>query len=91
MSDGDPYLFDDLADPLPVPTAPVYTTPIEQATFDIMELVDGFFRAAVTVEEYDTVQRKVKSILLEAFDEKKSSPCGRAPLLIVRDEYSERG
>ena len=95
---SDPYLFDDLfdelADELPVTPATVYTTPIEQATFDIMELVDGFFRSSVTVEEYDTIQRNVKKILTEAFDEKKSSPCGnsgRAPLLVVRDEYSERG
>ena len=71
MSDGDPYLFDDLADALPVTPATVYTNPIEQATFDIMELVDGFFRASVTVEEYDEVQRNVKKILTEAFDEKK--------------------
>jgi hypothetical protein len=88
---SDPYLFDELADELPVTPAPVYTTPIEQATFDIMELVDGFFRSSVTVEEYDGIQRNVKKILTEAFDEKKSSPSVRAPLLIVRDEYSERG
>lgn len=73
---SDPFLFeelDDLADALPVTPTVVYTTPIEQATFDIMELVDSFFRASVTVEEYDEVQRKVKSILLEAFDEKKEN------------------
>ena len=88
---SDPFLFeelDDLADALPDTPRPVYTTPIEQATFDIMELVDGFFRASVTVEEYDGIQRKVKSILLEAFDEKKtvpSSPHG-SPLLVVRHD-----
>ena len=85
---ADPYLFDDLADDLPLSPRPVYTTPIEQATFDIMELVDGCFRASVTVEEYDTVQRKVKSILLEAFDEKKpvSPPAHGSPLLVVRHD-----
>jgi hypothetical protein len=74
MPSDDPYLFDDLADALPVTPVPVYTTPIEQATFDIMELVDGFFRASVTVEEYDGIQKNVKKILTEAFDEKKPSP-----------------
>lgn len=83
---SDPFLFeelDDLADALPVTPATVYTTPIEQATFDIMELVDGFFRSSVTVEEYDGIQRKVKSILLEAFDEKKDTP---AHALLSRPE-----
>lgn len=59
MSD-DPYLFDDLADALTPTAKPVYTSPIEQATFDIMETVDAYFRASVTVEEYDAVQKKVK-------------------------------
>ena len=85
---SDPYLFDDLADDLPLSPRPVYTTPIEQATFDIMELVDGFFRASVTVEEYDGIQKKVKSILLEAFDEKKPipPPAHGSPLLVVRHD-----
>ena len=85
---ADPYLFDDLADALPLPERPVYTTPIEQATFDIMELVDSFFRSSVTVEEYDEVQRNVKKILTEAFDEKKpvSSPAHGSPLLVVRHD-----
>lgn len=88
---SDPYLFDDLSDALPATPRPVYTTPIEQATFDIMELVDGFFRAAVTVEEYDEVQRKVKSILSEAFDEKKpvSPPAHGSPLLVVRHDSQD--
>lgn len=88
----DPFLFDELADDSELSTSdepekPVYTSPIEQATFDIMETVDAFFRASVTVEEYDAVQKKVKGILTEAFNEKKPvSPtsCGR-PLLLVRD------
>ena len=87
MPSDDPYLFDDLSDPLPSPPAPVYTTPVEQATFDIMELVDSFFRASVTVEEYDCIQKKVKGILLEAFDEKNNSAachCKRT-LLLLRD------
>ena len=76
----DPYLFDDLAtDPaLAPPAKPVYTSPIEQATFDIMELVDGYFRAAVTVEEYDAVQKKVKWILTEAFDDREKTAPHRA-------------
>lgn len=84
----DPYLFDDLADALPVTPVQVYTTPIEQATFDIMESVDAFFRSSVTVEEYDTVQKKVKSILTEAFCEKKdpASSAGRRALLVVPDQ-----
>lgn len=74
---SDPFLFeelDDLADALPSTPTVVYTTPIEKATFDIMELVDSFFRASVTVEEYDGIQRNVKKILTEAFDEKKPEP-----------------
>jgi len=88
MPYDDPYLFDDLADALPPPPEVVYTTPIEQATFDIMELVDSFFRAAVTVEEYDEVQRNVKKILTEAFDEKKPAPppAHGSPLLVVRHD-----
>lgn len=93
MSADDPFLFDELADDAALSTSdepekPVYTTPIEQATFDIMETVDAFFRASVTVEEYDAMQKKVKGILTEAFNEKKTvSPtsCGR-PLLLVRDD-----
>jgi len=88
MSDGDPFLFDDLAEPLPEPATRVYTTPIEQAVFDIMELVDGLFRASVTVEEYDDVQSKVKDILLEATREKDSDPSlpRKRPLLLVRHD-----
>lgn len=93
MDSNDPFLFSELSSPLPeAPVAftpvPVYTTPIEQATFDIMELVDSFFRSSVTVEEYDGIQRKVKSILLEAFDEKKpvSPPAHGSPLLVVRHD-----
>ena len=84
----DPFLFDDLADPLPPDPEPVYTTPIEQAVFDIMELVDGFFRSSVTVEEYDDVQRKVKEILLEVTREKNTDPSlpRKRPLLIVRND-----
>ena len=94
---ADPFLFDDMKgddlsdseiEELAPPSVPVYTTPIEQAVFDIMEEVDAFFRASVTVEEYDGVQKKVKGILLEAFDDKKNSDnrsCGR-PLLIVRHD-----
>lgn len=92
---ADPFLFDELRgddlaeDPaLAPPAKPVYTSPIEQATFDIMETVDAYFRASVTVEEYDAMQKKVKGILTEAFNEKKPvSPtsCGR-PLLLVRDD-----
>jgi hypothetical protein len=51
----------------------VYTSPIEQATFDVMEAADIFFRASMTVEEYDAVQRTVKKILTEAFGEKKET------------------
>lgn len=74
-----PYLFDDLADDpaLAPPVETVYTSPIEQATFDIMETVDAFFRSSVTVEEYDAIQKKVKKILTEAFDEspeRKTAP-----------------
>lgn len=88
MSDGDPFLFDDLAEPLPSPAREVYTTPIEQAVFDIMELVDGLFRASVTVEEYDEVQRKVKEILLEVTREKSTDPSlpRKRPLLLVRHD-----
>jgi hypothetical protein len=70
-----PFLFDDLADDpaLVLPADPVYTTPIEQATFDIMETADAYFRASMTVEEYDAVQRTVKKILTEAFGEKKET------------------
>jgi hypothetical protein len=75
---SDPFLFDDLEDALPEAPEPVYTSPIEQATFDIMELVDGFFRAAVTVEEYDGIQKNVKKILTEAFDVKKETTPTRA-------------
>jgi hypothetical protein len=78
---NDPFLFDDLADDLSTdpalapPTVQVYTSPIEQATFDIMELVDGYFCSSVTVEEYDAAQKKVKGILTEAFGEKgKETP-----------------
>lgn len=81
----DPFLFDelradDLADDsaLAPPEKPVYTSPIEQATFDIMELVDTFFRASVTVEEYDTMQKNVKKILLEAFDDREKTAPHRA-------------
>ena len=85
MPSDDPYLFDDLSDALPVTLATVYTTPIEQATFDIMELVDGFFRSSVTVEESDGIQRNVKKILTEAFDEKKPEP--RALLSRPQETY----
>lgn len=75
-----PYLFDDLADDcdpglsVSDETAePVYTTPIEQATFDVMEAADIFFRASMTVDEYDAVQKTVKKILTEAFGEKKET------------------
>ena len=82
-----PFLFDELSEPLPETSLPVYTSPIEQATFDIMELVDTFFRSSVSVEEYDTVQKKVKSILTEKFDAKKDpSNHGNRPLLIVHNE-----
>ena len=88
MPSDDPFLFDDLAEPLPEPARVVYTTPVEQATFDIMELVDSFFRASITVEEYDEVQRKVKEILLEATREKDSDPSlpRKRPLLLVRHD-----
>ena len=90
----EPFLFDDMkgddldeseTEELAPPSVPVYTTQIEQAVFDIMEEVDAFFRSSVTVEEYDGVQKKVKGILLEAFDDKKTnSTCSRnRPLLIV--------
>lgn len=86
---NDPFLFeelDDLADDpaLAPPVVQVYTSPIEQATFDIMELVDAYFRASVTVEEYDEAQKKVKKILTEAFDEKGKETAKRA--LIVHPE-----
>jgi hypothetical protein len=77
----DPFLFeelDDLEDALPEEPPVVYTSPIEQATFDIMELVDGYFRAAVTVEEYDTMQKNVKKILSEAFDDREKTASHRA-------------
>lgn len=86
----DPFLFeelDDLADALPDTSPVVYTSPIEQATFDIMELVDTYFRASVTVEEYDEAQKKVKKILTEAFDVKKETTPTRA--LISRPEETD--
>lgn len=84
----DPFLFeelDDLADALPEAPPVVYTSPIEQATFDIMELVDTFFRASVTVEEYDTMQKNVKKILLEAFDDREK-PAPRRALISHPDD-----
>lgn len=72
----DPFLFDGLAadEAIPETPAPVYTSPIEQATFDIMEEVDSFFRASITVEEYDAVQKKVKKFVTEAVNGKKDPP-----------------
>ena len=86
---SEPFLFDELEDDpaLAPPAVQVYTSPIEQATFDIMEAVDAYFRASITVEEYDEAQKKVKKILTEAFDEspeRKTAPCSRA--LLVRPE-----
>jgi hypothetical protein len=69
----EPFLFDELSDnsDSKEEEKQVYTSPIEQATLDVMEEVDLFFRASVTVEEYDTVQKKVKKILLDAFEPKQ--------------------
>ena len=90
MRAEDPFLFDELSDDSSLSTSdepenPVYTSPIEQATFDIMELVDTFFRASVTVEEYDTMQKNVKKILTEAFDESQQKELAKRAL-ISRDD-----
>lgn len=93
----EPFFFDelrgdDLADDptLAPPENPVYTSPIEQATFDIMELVDTYFRASITVEEYDAVQKKVKGILTEAFGEKSYDSSKLPRPLLVRPETDDR-
>jgi len=75
----EPFLFDDMLENSGIIELPLgveiksYNTPIEQASLDIMEEVDLFFRSSITVEEYDTVQKKVKKILTEAFGEKSNN------------------
>jgi len=75
MGSDAPFLFDGMEIPtLSYTPIPVYTSPVEQATLDIMEEVDLFFRSSITVEEYDAIQKKVKKILTEAFCEKPVIP-----------------
>lgn len=82
---NEPFLFEELEtapDPQPVKE---YTTPIEQASFDIMELVDVYFKTSVTVETYDTIEKNVRKILTEAFCEKNDGlTSGGNRLLLVR-------
>lgn len=86
---SEPFLFEELETVQPTdkeePT--LYTTEIEQASFDIMELVDIYFKHTVTVETYDTIQKNVTKILTEAFGGKISGiTSGGNRLLLVRPE-----
>lgn len=84
---SEPFLFDDMEETvLEEEEVKVYTSPIEQATLDIMEEVDLFFRSSVTVEEYNAVQKKVKKILKEVFDENSGTASVKHLLIMHPDE-----